>query len=195
MVCHGLCDEERFQKLNWNMRQCFENVVDVWWLADDGGLILLIPYILCLCTYWSRCRVRVNLLTESSERNPPEIEQIEALIAKLRLHNIYKTYRVIEVEGDEPMEETVRRFEEWSRVSMEEASRPKVLKRWLRVSELLHEYSKGSGLNVVTLPVPTAGIEYQHYMALLHLLSDQNTLPPTIMMRGNGEQTLTFYSE
>ena len=93
------------------------------------------------------------------------------------------------------VKQTLDRFEELSGVSLEEASRPKVLERWLRVSELLHEYSKGSGLNVVTLPVPTAGIDHQQYMALLHLLSDQNTLPPTIVMRGNGEQTLTFYSE
>ena len=73
--------------------------------------------------------------------------------------------------------------------------RQSVILRWLRLSELLNEYSKQSMINVVTLPVPTSHIKPREYTAILNLLSDQNQLPPTIIMRGNGEQTLTFYSE
>lgn len=37
--------------------------IDVWWLYDDGGLTILIPYILSLRSHWSNCKIRVFALT------------------------------------------------------------------------------------------------------------------------------------
>lgn len=37
--------------------------IDVWWLYDDGGLTILIPYILSLRSQWSRCKIRIFALT------------------------------------------------------------------------------------------------------------------------------------
>ena len=125
-----------------------------------------------------------------------ENEKLQALIAKFRLSSIYHDKpRVIFVEKSGPSKQTVARFEALSGCKVKSSARHKVVLRWLRLSELLNEYSKQSMINVVTLPVPTSHFEAKQYLALLHMLSDQNTLPPTILMRGNGEQTLTFYSE
>ena len=33
--------------------------IDVWWLFDEGGLTLLIPYILSNKSYWQNCKLRV----------------------------------------------------------------------------------------------------------------------------------------
>ena len=30
--------------------------IDVWWLIDDGGLLMLIPYVLKQHTFWKNCR-------------------------------------------------------------------------------------------------------------------------------------------
>merc|ERR1712228_472328 len=176
---------------------------DVWWIADDGGLILLIPYIMCLCTYWSRCKVRINLIKEQESKkeegaddNVDEFEKIQSLIDKFRLNKIYHDKpRIIYVKNNNPSKRTVNEFERLSGSKIKNAARQNVLLRWLRLSELLNEYSKNSMINVITLPVPTSHIKPREYISILHLLSDQNTLPPTIIMRGNGEQTLTFYSE
>lgn len=37
--------------------------IDVWWLYDDGGLTILIPYILSLRSTFSHCKIRIFALT------------------------------------------------------------------------------------------------------------------------------------
>lgn len=37
--------------------------IDVWWLYDDGGLTILLPYILSLRSQFSRCKIRIFALT------------------------------------------------------------------------------------------------------------------------------------
>ncbi|KAG7253572.1 hypothetical protein CRUP_004660 [Coryphaenoides rupestris] len=36
-----------------------KGTVDVWWLFDDGGLTLLIPYLLTNKKRWKDCKIRV----------------------------------------------------------------------------------------------------------------------------------------
>lgn len=40
-----------------------DGFIDVWWLYDDGGLTILIPYILSLRSHWVNCKIRVFALT------------------------------------------------------------------------------------------------------------------------------------
>lgn len=40
-----------------------KGTIDVWWLYDDGGLTMLIPYILSMRSTWSDCKIRVFALT------------------------------------------------------------------------------------------------------------------------------------
>jgi len=94
-----------------------------------------------------------------------------------------------------PHPKTVATFEKCAGMKLREVPRPSVVSKWLILSELLFEYSRFSGLNVVTLPIPTKRMKPRAYMALLHMLTDQKRMPPTLIMRGNGESTLTFYSE
>lgn len=37
--------------------------IDVWWLYDDGGLTMLIPYIISMRSTWADCKIRVFALT------------------------------------------------------------------------------------------------------------------------------------
>lgn len=48
----------------------YRSTIDVWWLYDDGGLTMLIPYIISLRHDWSQCRMRVFALAN----NKNEIE-------------------------------------------------------------------------------------------------------------------------
>lgn len=40
-----------------------KGTIDVWWLFDDGGLTILIPYILSMRSQWSNCKIRIFALT------------------------------------------------------------------------------------------------------------------------------------
>lgn len=47
-------------------------VIDVWWLYDDGGLTVLVPYILSLRSRWKNCKIRVFALDDYRTENASE---------------------------------------------------------------------------------------------------------------------------
>ena len=183
-------DAAIFLAQNWSAGQGKDTVVDVWWMIDDGGLCMLIPYILKLHKFWSRCKLRLLMVAE--EEDLVDIDSMRQLIAQFRLP--YEGPFIVKAKAA-PRDKTVSRYEKLAKCKLSDTARPSVVSKWLILSDLLFENSRYSGLNVVTLPIPSKRFEPRAYMALLNMLSDQKRLPPTIIMRGNGESTLTFYSE
>ena len=123
-----------------------------------------------------------------------EIIEMRQLVAKFRLPF---EIREIEIESNQPSRKTIKMYEKLSGVKINDTARPLVTTRWLRLSELLFEHSKFAGMNIVTMPSPISGHRQtpRSYMAVLHMLCDQKKMPPTLFIRGNGQNALTFYSE
>lgn len=46
----------------FHMKQT-KGTIDVWWLYDDGGLTMLLPYIIQSRSTWANCKIRVFALT------------------------------------------------------------------------------------------------------------------------------------
>eukprot|EP00003_Mantamonas_plastica_P028482 TRINITY_DN647_c0_g1_i9.p1 TRINITY_DN647_c0_g1~~TRINITY_DN647_c0_g1_i9.p1 ORF type:complete len:162 (-),score=58.52 TRINITY_DN647_c0_g1_i9:15-500(-) len=65
-------------------------------------------------------------------------------------------------------------------------------KRYLRLSEIIRKNSIASDLAVITLPVPKSSDDPYMYMSWLEIMSAE--LPPTVFVRGNQQNVLTFYS-
>lgn len=40
-------------------KEKFKGIIDVWWLFDDGGLIIFIFYLLLIYSYWKDCKLRI----------------------------------------------------------------------------------------------------------------------------------------
>lgn len=40
-----------------------KGTIDVWWLYDDGGLTMLLPYIITTRSKWEKCKIRVFALS------------------------------------------------------------------------------------------------------------------------------------
>nr|XP_028706728.1 solute carrier family 12 member 1 isoform X6 [Macaca mulatta] len=61
-----------------------KGTIDVWWLFDDGGLTLLIPYILTLRKKWKDCKLRIYV---GGKINRIEEEKIAmaSLLSKFRI--------------------------------------------------------------------------------------------------------------
>merc|ERR1712204_102077 len=176
----------------WEGGQGKDTVIDVWWMIDDGGLCMLIPHIMKLHRFWRRCKLRMLMVAEEDDVMASNVSSMKALLHQFRLP--YEGPFLVRATKT-PRAETTKRFEELAQCKLEETPRPKVVAKWLILSDLLFAYSRFSGLNVVTLPIPTKHMQPRMYVALLQMLSDQSRLPPTVVMRGNGESTLTFYSE
>ena len=65
--------------------------------------------------------------------------------------------------------------------------------RHLRLAEMLRQNSANSELIVLTLPMPKRGhTSSALYTAWLDMMT--RGLPPTLLLRGNQQSVLTFYS-
>ena len=62
----------------------FPFFIDVYWLYDDGGLTLLLPYILSTRTKYSRNKLRIFFLSNKVEKIEEETRNMAELMAKFR---------------------------------------------------------------------------------------------------------------
>ena len=62
-----------------------QGTIDVWWLYDDGGLTLLLPYILTTRQNWSNCTLRIFALANRKNELDGEQRSMANLLAKFRI--------------------------------------------------------------------------------------------------------------
>ncbi|KAG4075171.1 hypothetical protein HA402_006188 [Bradysia odoriphaga] len=177
--------------------------IDVWWLYDDGGLTILIPYILSLRSHWSGCKIRVFALTNHKMELEIEERNMANLLHKLRID--YSTLTMLQGMQDPPKQSTIDfhmqildGFREGQNnecfvPETELETLEKKTHRQLRLRELLLEHSKDASLVVMSLPMPRKdAVSAPLYMSWLELLT--NDMPPFLLIRGNQCSVLTFYS-
>lgn len=66
-------------------KQRKDAVIDVWWLYDDGGLTLLLPYILSTRRNWNTCHLRVFALANKNSELEFEQRSMASLLSKFRI--------------------------------------------------------------------------------------------------------------
>ena len=171
-----------------------KGTIDVWWLFDDGGLTILIPYLLSIHSYWKDCKLRIF--------TPASTHALKS--NELRMANLLKRFRidftsVVEVEGInvQPSSTSMHNFmklpvkDEFPDIRSLEKDRKTM--RNIRLGELIRQHSNDAKLIVITLPVPKVEMTSPLlYMSWLEVLSAAS--PPVLMVRGNQQSVLTFYS-
>ncbi|PNF23009.1 hypothetical protein B7P43_G10386 [Cryptotermes secundus] len=189
-----------------------KGTIDVWWLYDDGGLTLLLPYIISTRRNWSACKLRVFALANKKDELEFEQRNMASLLAKFRID--YSDLKVIPDITKKPRDSTVSFFESLiSEFKQTEGSTdggpshdPTVAiteaellamndktNRHLRLRELVMENSLEANLVVMTLPMPRKNVvSATLYMAWLETLT--RDMPPFLLVRGNQTSVLTFYS-
>ncbi|KAG0716781.1 Bumetanide-sensitive sodium-(potassium)-chloride cotransporter [Chionoecetes opilio] len=187
-----------------------ESTIDVWWLYDDGGLTLLVPYILTTRSQWSGCKLRVFALANRKDELDMEQRSMANLLAKFRID--YSDVIVIPDVAKKAAESSRMEFdqmiEDFKAKSSDEVdkeneglligeaeliSQREKTNRHIRLRELLLENSRDSSLVVMTLPMPRkTSVSAPLYMAWLETLT--RDMPPFLLIRGNQTSVLTFYS-
>jgi len=134
-------------------------IIDVWWLFDDGGLTLLLPYLLRRRKRWRNCRFRIFSCV-SGEQIDAEKQHLSmaSLLAKFRIN--YADLHVLHGLNKPPNDSETDKFHQtlqtWNQNndkccitdSEYEANKDKI-KRGLKLHEYLLEYSSKSTLIVV----------------------------------------------
>ncbi|XP_043102802.1 solute carrier family 12 member 2-like isoform X3 [Puntigrus tetrazona] len=192
-----------------------KGTIDVWWLFDDGGLTLLIPYLLTNKKKWCDCKIRV-FIGGKINRIDHDRRAMAALLSKFRIdfsditvlgdintkpkkHNknmfeeMIEPYRLKEDDMEQEAAEKLKAEEPWRITDNElELYRAKS-NRQIRLNELLKEHSSTANLIVITMPLARKGtVSSALYMTWLDTLSKD--LPPILLVRGNHQSVLTFYS-
>lgn len=172
--------------------------IDVWWMYDDGGLTLLIPYILSTRQMYSDCSLRVLTLGNKKDDLDRETRNMAALLAKFRIDfsDVIVIPDVTKRAQDATRteyNEILSKLPEGSIPQDDKDSNKEKTNRHLRLTELLREHSKESQLIVMTMPMPRKGsVCAPLYMSWLEIMT--RDLPPTLLIRGNQTSVLTFYS-
>ncbi|XP_057889235.1 solute carrier family 12 member 1 isoform X1 [Melospiza georgiana] len=192
-----------------------KGTIDIWWLFDDGGLTILIPYILTIRKKWKNCKLRIFT---GGKVNRIEEEKLvmASLLSKFRIkfadiniicdinikpnkeswkffEEMIEPYRLHESCKDMTTAEKLKRETPWKITDAELEALKEKSYRQVRLNELLQEHSRAANLIVLSLPVARKGAVSDYlYMAWLEILS--KNLPPVLMVRGNHKNVLTFYS-
>ncbi|XP_075998050.1 solute carrier family 12 member 3 [Genypterus blacodes] len=195
-----------------------KKTIDVYWLSDDGGLTLLLPYLLTRRRRWARCKVRVFVGGDANMKEEQR-EEVLALIKKFRLG--FHDVQVLPNIYQEPQPGNVHQFENmvspfsletklkedpdsgpargqkepWMITDQEFERNMAKSRRQIRLNEVLQDYSRDAALIVITMPVGRRGVcPSTLYMAWLDILSRDLT-PPVLLVRGNQQNVLTFYCQ
>uniref|UniRef100_A0A4W5NWH3 Solute carrier family 12 member 2 n=1 Tax=Hucho hucho TaxID=62062 RepID=A0A4W5NWH3_9TELE len=192
-----------------------KGTVDVWWLFDDGGLTLLIPYLLTNKKKWKDCKIRV-FIGGKINRIDHDRRAMATLLSKFRIdfsdinvlgdintkpkkenvtafEEMIEPYRLNEDDMEQDAAEAQKASEPWRITDNElELYRAKT-NRQIRLNELLKEHSSTANLIVMSMPLARKGaVSSALYMSWLETLSKD--LPPLLLVRGNHQSVLTFYS-
>eukprot|EP00792_Barthelona_sp_PAP020_P010470 TRINITY_DN389_c0_g1_i1.p1 TRINITY_DN389_c0_g1~~TRINITY_DN389_c0_g1_i1.p1 ORF type:complete len:885 (+),score=193.14 TRINITY_DN389_c0_g1_i1:57-2711(+) len=160
-----------------------EGTIDIWWLSDDGGLTLLLPYLLMQDIHFENFKLRLFTM-ESSDPNETA-EQLAILTRMLSGFRIEAKVLVAEDPFGQPTKQTLEKFEAFGI----EDSVPSTTKRLLRLHDLIESHSNDAMLRFISLPLPKTNVPPALYLCWLHMLVEDR---PTVFVRGNNETVLSF---
>uniref|UniRef100_A0A8C6SHL3 Solute carrier family 12 member 3 n=1 Tax=Neogobius melanostomus TaxID=47308 RepID=A0A8C6SHL3_9GOBI len=179
--------------------------IDVYWIADDGGLTLLVPYLLTRRKKWGRCKVRVFIVGDEQNMEDRRNEML-ALLKRFRLDfndvtvmtdsencphakRECRPFRLHDEQQDGVGLQELRQTYPWKISDKEFESERKV-----RLNEIIRKNSQHAALVLVNLPVPQSDCPSVLYMAWLDTLTS-GLHCPVVLIRGNQQNVLTFYCQ
>ncbi|XP_019740205.1 solute carrier family 12 member 2-like, partial [Hippocampus comes] len=182
-----------------------KGTIDVWWLFDDGGhfidcFIFLIKMehtdaCACVCVHANR----MATLLSRFRIDFSDINVLGDINTKPKKHNklwfkaLVESYRLKEEDMDQEAAERLKAEEPWRITDNELELYKAKSNRQIRLNELLKEHSGDAKLIVMTMPLARKGVVSSAlYMCWLETLSKE--LPPLLLVRGNHQSVLTFYS-
>uniref|UniRef100_A0A8D0AML2 Solute carrier family 12 member 1 n=1 Tax=Sander lucioperca TaxID=283035 RepID=A0A8D0AML2_SANLU len=192
-----------------------KGTIDVWWLFDDGGLTLLLPYILTTRKKWKDSKLRIFIAGQPGLYNNLFC-RMKSLLHKFRitctditviddihvqpradslkkLEEMIKPFCLHEGSKDTAQAEAMRKEQPWRITDEELSTFEEKTNLQVRLNEVLQENSKSANLIIVSMPIARKeSVSDFLYMAWLDILTKD--LPPTLLIRGNHKSVLTFYS-
>jgi len=191
-----------------DMKQVFTSTIDVWWILHDGGMLLLITYLLKQVKTWSKCTMRVFCVAETDDNG---IQMEQDLVLFLKLLRINAEVNVVELSNTTISEYTKTRaakmeadlqsglaFTSPSKNEMSTVATTRVdnnIRRMNTSTELnkaMKERSSKADMIAINLPAVS---QDEHPMIYLNLVEEMiDGLNRVLLVRGGGREVITIFS-
>ena len=215
----GTMITRNLDSINWRQPKA-KHTVDVWWLIDDGGLAMLVPYIMSQAPFWRsntddlhETTVRLFFIYEGNKDATSmaafgdELKNNRELVRKFRFdfeimdpeeHDLFMVKQDGSNPEGGPSKRTIEDFNSLNAVTLDEIGNDDVVaatKQWLRVSEIIRENcpKRFTKMVYMTMPHPRSFIPPKVYLGWLEILS--MNMPPVVFIKGNSKDCLTYFLE
>ncbi|KAL8203440.1 UNVERIFIED_CONTAM: hypothetical protein K2H54_054121 [Gekko kuhli] len=169
----NLADQRLLDASSQFQKKQGKNNIDVWWLFDDGGLTLLIPYLLTTKKKWKDCKIRV-FIGGKINRIDHDRRAMATLLSKFRIDfsdimvlgdintkpkkeniaafdEMIEPFRLHEEDKEQDVADKMKDDEPW-RITDNEIELYKTKShRQIRLNELLKEHSSTANLIVIVV--------------------------------------------
>uniref|UniRef100_A0A8C1RGS3 Solute carrier family 12 member 10, tandem duplicate 3 n=1 Tax=Cyprinus carpio TaxID=7962 RepID=A0A8C1RGS3_CYPCA len=164
--------------------------IDIYWISDDGGLTLLVPYLLTRRNRWKKSKLRVFILGDQETMKEDRKDNCCGFLplcscSLQRYEESIAPFRLCEEQAGGDVQE-LKRLSPWKVSDKDlEAIKPKVCVFLMCVCVCVFFSS---------LPVPEVTCPSSLYMSWLDALS-YGIHCPALLIRGNQENVMTFYCQ
>ncbi|KAJ6240776.1 solute carrier family 12 [Anaeramoeba flamelloides] len=182
----GVTIFRNMEKMDFSQKHL--GTIDVYWLSDDGGLTLLLGYLLTRHKQWKNSNLRVFSHNIGSE-NQNVLEQNNtqnAVKEMLKGFRIEAEPKILEGLLEEPSQ---KRTEKWKSLNIKVGRYKARTKKFIKLSEVILENSRNADFVIISLTAPR-NLDKLVYLSWLDILSKD--LGPMVFVRGNGQTVLTF---
>ena len=160
---------------------------DVWWLVDDGGFTVLMPWLLAQRKFWTGTKLRIFTVPGSLS-----IEHVAQTAANFeKLVSEFNIPASVHVEIPDPISDD--EFYSYLQNTQVQFA-PDVLertKRYMLLAKLIKDNSADTGLLFCTLPFPPDEVVAENWLAWLDMISDMDLC--TVFLRGNQQSLLKVF--
>ena len=63
----------------------YQGFIDIWWIVHDGGLLMLLPFLLKQHRTWKKCRMRIFTVAQAEDNSIQMKKDLKQFLYQLRL--------------------------------------------------------------------------------------------------------------
>uniref|UniRef100_A0A672M0F8 Solute carrier family 12 member 4 n=1 Tax=Sinocyclocheilus grahami TaxID=75366 RepID=A0A672M0F8_SINGR len=189
-----------------NHERFTDGYIDVWWIVHDGGMLMLLPFLLKQHKVWRKCKMRIFTVAQMDDNSIQMKKDLATFLYQLRLeaevevvemHNsdisAYTYERTLMMEQRSQMLKQMRLSSAERDREVHDQSNVRRMHTAVKLNEVIVNRSHDARLVLLNMPGPPRNPEGdENYMEFLEVLTEG--LERVLLVRGGGREVITIYS-
>uniref|UniRef100_A0A669DAC7 Solute carrier family 12 member 7a n=1 Tax=Oreochromis niloticus TaxID=8128 RepID=A0A669DAC7_ORENI len=81
-----------------NQERLKEGTIDVWWIVHDGGLLMLLPFLLSQHKVWRKCKMRIFTVAQMDDNSIQMKKDLQMFLYQLRLNAVVEVVEMVRLD-------------------------------------------------------------------------------------------------